>query len=410
MLWGVCLVSQAQAPIERILESVAANNMGVKAVQEQAVADRAALSAANSLENPTFDFEYLWGEQHIPGGNKYGFSIMQGFDFPSLYVQRNKISRAQETLGDRQVRYALQNTLLQARGLCIRLVYLNKQIALVTERVAIADTLAALYNRRLEEGDANRIEVNKVELERLSQTTRLKLLYSERTATIASLVACNGGSDLPVGGDMLTEYPVIAAPATEQEAVAVWQAEDASLQLLRQQQEMAEMQLSVARQGWIPKFELGYKQAYEVGDMFYGFAVGISLPLFKTGSEVKAERARALSQAWQAEDAAVQKASEASQLYREVTALQSALQDYELLKQQLLKQEDIKSPSQLFELGYFNIENLSVTNNFYLTPKSIIFVYEPYEIACFALGETKIELNFSDIEAYLKDPNLVNNL
>ena len=104
MLWGVCLVSQAQAPIERILESVAANNMGVKAVQEQAVADRAALSAANSLENPTFDFEYLWGEQHIPGGNKYGFSIMQGFDFPSLYVQRNKISRAQETLGDRQVR------------------------------------------------------------------------------------------------------------------------------------------------------------------------------------------------------------------------------------------------------------------------------------------------------------------
>ena len=133
---------------------------------------------------------------------------------------------------------------------------------------------------------------------------------------------------------MLTEYPVIAAPATEQEAVAVWQAEDASLQLLRQQQEMAEMQLSVARQGWIPKFELGYKQAYEVGDMFYGFAVGISLPLFKTGSEVKAERARALSQAWQAEDAAVQKASEASQLYREVTALQSALQDYELLKQQ----------------------------------------------------------------------------
>lgn len=82
----------------------------------------------------------------------------------------------------------------------------------------------------------------------------------------------------------------------------------------------------------------------------------------------------------------------------------------ELLKQQLLKQEGVKSPSQLFDLGYFNVENLSVTNNFYFTPKSIIFVYEPYEIACFALGETKIELNFSDIETYLKDPNLVNNL
>lgn len=334
ILLAVCSVSQAQEPIERILESVAANNKGVKAVQEQAVADRAALSAANSIENPTFDFEYLWAERQVPGGNKYGFSIMQGFDFPSLYVQRNKVAGAQETLGDRQVRYARQNTLLQARGLCIRLVYLNKQIALVTERVAIADTLAALYNRRLEEGDANRIEVNKVELERLSQTTRLKLLQNEREAAVAALIACNGGSVLPVSGDALTEYPVMAVPATEQEAVAMWQQQDAALQLLRQQQTMTEMQLSVARQGWIPKFELGYKQAYEVGDMFYGFAVGISLPLFKTRSEVKAERARALSQAWQTEDAVVQKASEASQLYREVTTLQSALQDYELLEQQ----------------------------------------------------------------------------
>ena len=94
------------------------------------------------------------------------------------------------------------------------------------------------------------------------------------------------------------------------------------------------MQVSVARQGWIPKFELGYKQSYEEGDMFYGFAVGISLPLFKTHSEVKAERARALSQAWQTEEVAVQRSSEALQLYREVTALQSALQDYSLLAKQ----------------------------------------------------------------------------
>ena len=50
VLLAVCSVSQAQQPIERILESVAANNKGIKAVQEQAVADRAALSAANSLE------------------------------------------------------------------------------------------------------------------------------------------------------------------------------------------------------------------------------------------------------------------------------------------------------------------------------------------------------------------------
>ncbi len=330
----VAAFAVAQSPVESILESIAGNNSGIKAVEQEAVAAQTELSAGNSLENPTFEFEYLWAEKQVPGGNKYAFAIMQGFDFPSLYAQRNKHISAQKNLGSYQVGYARQSVLLEARELCIKIVYLNKQIAVVSERADIAQSLANLYNQRLAAGDANQLEVNKVEIERLSQSSRLKMLISEREAAITQLVACNGGVALPVDATTLTQYPNIVMPVTLDYAIEEWQQADAGIKMLRGQQQVAESFTSVSKQGWIPRFEIGYKQAYEVGDMFYGLAVGVSLPLFKTSNEVKTAKARALAMSFQTDEANAKATAEVTQLYHEATALQTALDDYQLLSQQ----------------------------------------------------------------------------
>ncbi len=325
------LTATAQSPIESIMESVSTHNNSIKSVQQEVTAAQTELSAENCLENPTFEFEYLWAEKQVPGGNKYGFAIMQGFDFPTLYSGRRKLINAQNSLGNSQVKLARQEVLLATRELCIKIVYLNKQIKLVNEREKIAQSLVKLYNQRLEAGDANQLEVNKVEIERISQSTRLKMLLSERDAAIASLIAYNGGNTLPVNATSLSQYPIISMPASLEDAVSQWRETDATMQTLRNQQLMAESYSSVARQGWIPRFEIGYKQAYEVGDMFYGLAVGVSLPLFKTNNEVKTAKARALALTWQTEETQSQVTAEATQLYKETCALKAALADYELL-------------------------------------------------------------------------------
>lgn len=324
----------AQSPIDNILESVATHNNSIKSVQQEITAAQTELSAENCLENPTFEFEYLWAEKQVPGGNKYGFAIMQGFDFPTLYAERRKLINAQNSLGSSQVKLARQEVLLASRELCIKIVYLNKQIKLVREREVIARSLVQLYKQRLEAGDANQLEVNKVEIDRISQSTRLKMLISERDAAIASLVAYNGGNMLPADPTTLAQYPIIAMPASLDSVVQDWQQADAMMQTLRNQQQMAESYSSVSKQGWIPKFEIGYKQAYEVGDMFYGLAVGVSLPLFKTNNEVKTAKARALALSWQTEETQSQITAQATQLYNEACALKTALDDYNLLTKQ----------------------------------------------------------------------------
>ncbi len=323
--------ASAQSPIETILESVSTHNNSIKSMQQEVAAAQTELSAENCLENPTFEFEYLWAEKQVPGGNKYGFSIMQGFDFPTLYSGRRKLINAQNSLGNSQVKLARQEVLLASRELCIKIVYLNKQIELVSEREKIAQSLVELYNQRLDAGDANQLEINKVEIERISQSTRLKMLISERDGAISSLIAYNGGNTLPVNAATLSQYPIIAMPTSLEAAVSQWQQTDATTQTLRNQQLMAESYSSVARQGWIPRFEIGYKQAYEVGDMFYGLAVGVSLPLFKTNNEVKTAKARALALSLQTQETQSQVTAEATQLYNEACALKAALDDYELL-------------------------------------------------------------------------------
>lgn len=326
--------TMAQSPIESILQSVADNNNSIKATQQDVSAAQTELSAENCLENTSFEFEYLWAEKQVPGGNKYGFSIMQGFDFPTVYGQRRKLINAQNALGSSQINYVRQSVLLDARNLYIKIVYLNKQIELVAEREEIARSLVDMYKTRMESGDANQLEVNKVEINRLSQSSQLKMLINERNAAMADLVACNGGHALPVAAKEMEQYPIMAMPASLDEVTAQWQETDANINMMRKQQQVAESFSAVSKEGWIPKFELGYKQAYEVGDMFYGLAVGVSLPLFKTSNEVKTAQARALSLSLQSDVANAELTAEVSQLYNEAVTLSAALEDYTLLAEQ----------------------------------------------------------------------------
>lgn len=60
------------------------------------------------------------------------------------------------------------------------------------------------------------------------------------------------------------------------------------------------------------------------------------------------------------------------------------------------------TPEEINEKGYFNIEELYPTNNFLLTKDSIIFLYNPYEIAPYSMGSTRIALGYNQIQQLLK--------
>ena len=82
----------------------------------------------------------------------------------------------------------------------------------------------------------------------------------------------------------------------------------------------------------------------------------------------------------------------------------------QLLKQQLLKQNNATGNEQLNDLGYFNVENISVTRNFYFDDKGVTWSYLPNELAVEAVGEPKITIPYSDLKDYLCDESIIQKL
>ncbi len=82
----------------------------------------------------------------------------------------------------------------------------------------------------------------------------------------------------------------------------------------------------------------------------------------------------------------------------------------ELLKKKLIKQLDVETEDDVINLGYFNLDNLRVNNNFYINENGITWNFIPYEISLLSVGETSITLDFDDLQMYMLNTPLTERL
>ncbi len=56
---------------------------------------------------------------------------------------------------------------------------------------------------------------------------------------------------------------------------------------------------------------------------------------------------------------------------------------------------------------WFEDDRFSLNNNFYLTPEGLYFLYNPYEIACYANGYTTLEFKWNEIKDLIDKTSIV---
>lgn len=78
-----------------------------------------------------------------------------------------------------------------------------------------------------------------------------------------------------------------------------------------------------------------------------------------------------------------------------------------LLKDKLMSDLKIKNESDLIDLGYFNLGNLTANNNFVIGDSCITWTFLPYEIACFSVGETRISLPYEQLPHYKSENSIL---
>lgn len=322
----------AQHSVDAVLRSIEANNKELQANNQLTVSKKLEAKLDNNLPDPSVSYVHQYG-------NREGMGIQgelvasQSFDFPSVYVHKNKLAKSKAASFDRQGAEFRQQILLQAKELCLDLVLLNQQKALLDQRRQNAEQLAELYEMRLETGDANILETNKINLELLNAKTEARMNESARIAKLQELATLNGGISIEFTD---TTYAPVEDILSFEELCSEAVTSNPQLLTLKSEQVAARRQLSVSKSKGLPGFELGYRLNMATGgERFNGFLVGVTIPLFSNRNNVKQAKAQSLYTDLQLESAKTTVESGLHQLYNQSVALKTSMDEYDtVLKSQ----------------------------------------------------------------------------
>ena len=176
-----------------------------------------------------------------------------------------------------------------------------------------------------------------------------------------SLLAMNGNMPLEFAE---TTYPAIQEINDYNVMRDEVMASDLDLQAAVATARAAEKQVSVDRQGWLPKLEAGFRRNTDDAVSMNGFVVGGSLPLFQNRKKVKIANAQAISAQLMQENAKDQVEASLMSLFNEMQQLKDAMNAYDVplmyRSLDLLKQALTKGQISLIE--YF-VETESIYKN-----------------------------------------------
>ena len=279
------------ADIGTVLDAVAANSPELEALRQDAEAQSLQMKSENILEDPTIEYSSFYSGG-VSGQAGSELVVSQGFDFPTLYSARHRKNELSREALAGSLDNERRRILLDAENLCIDIVMYRQIGELLDMQSGIAADLLALYQSRLETGDASALEVNKIKMELMSVATSVAANNAALDAASRSLTALNGGHPIVFEADF---FPVTENIGDTETFVSEYLAADASIIAAEKNAEAAQKEISINKQGWIPKLEIGYRRNTAIRDAEHGFLVGCSIPLFSNHKKVSMAKAQATS-------------------------------------------------------------------------------------------------------------------
>jgi outer membrane protein, heavy metal efflux system len=283
-----CVVSvAAQSTIDNTLAAVAKNNKTLAANRQSWEARKLEFNTGLTPSNPVVEYDYLIGTP-ANAGNQTDFTVSQAFDFPTAYSRKKKLADENIKQADFNMVSLRQDILLEAKTACIDLVHYNKLQSQLAKRMTDAEKLVANFQKKLDKGDGNILDLNKANL----QLIEIKKDFQKNLSLINQLnyklTELNGGEQI-VFRD--TIYPMQAMIPSFEELEKEYEANDPDRKSLEQQKVVAETNLSLSRSMALPKIELGYHYQGILGQTYNGVHTGVSIPLWENKNVIKQRKA-----------------------------------------------------------------------------------------------------------------------
>ncbi|MBP1616879.1 MAG: outer rane efflux protein [Bacteroidetes bacterium] len=325
----VCLATisaTAQNQIGEVLKSIEQNNRSLRAAVQQAEIHRIGAATELNLSNPSIDLDYSFGNKATNNGRETELKVVQEFDFPTLYSAKRKVVGQKMKLMDAQYRVTRQEVLVEAQGLCLELVFLNKEKLLLENRRTLAEQFFQSCQKRFAINDISRIDLNKANLWRMEVQNDYRKNEMERADRLRRLRDLNNGQPIELTDTVFP--PDNGLLASFDDLLRVNLASDPQLHRLANESLVAQSQVKVAQSQGLPKWSIGYRMDYIQPERFNGVHFGISIPLWENRNKVKLAKAQAIFSETLVGNQKIQQENELRREYENVVALKQILDEY----------------------------------------------------------------------------------
>lgn len=282
-LYSISAWSQENS-IEIILQNIENNNRELSSYQELLKSHSLEMLSENNLPDPVVGGYYLpWGDHNT--GNYSEFQFTQSFEFPSVYSTRKDLFRERQQLLDLEYQLKRKEILLKAKKYVFNIIYLNRLIRLEEERSEQAQLILKQMQQLFDKEQVGILELNKAKISWLQEQFQVEQLKNDKQNILLKIVNLNGGQEIEVS---LDEYPETLDLLDPEE---IWQeklSNDAALNILNKQEQVARKQVSLARSKNLPNLTAGFNYQGVAQSNYYGLFGGLTIPLWSNRNKVKA--------------------------------------------------------------------------------------------------------------------------
>lgn len=284
----ICAVLPAQNSIGEVLEMVEANNPQLRVAALRLETARLENRSDVLPDSPEVEFNYLWGENDETG-RRNDFRVTQSLDMATLSGARSRREKARNLSAELEYKAERMEVLLEAKELCIELIYNNILYREFSRHAEDAGTLVRSLQRKMELGGASVLELNKARLHLASVEGQLSRIDLERAGLLSGLRRLNGGEELAFDA---VEYDDEYLPDDFQTWYEEASALNPVLGYVRQQIEIDKTSMSVEKLSWLPELKFGYMSELGLSERYRGLTLGLSLPLWANSNKVSQARSR----------------------------------------------------------------------------------------------------------------------
>ncbi len=351
MILALLPYSAQSQDMESVLDTIERNNTLLRSLRSANEAAVLETRMQNNLGDPSIEYSPFWAKG-VDGISSSELVVSYGFDFPTQYVSRNRSGRLQRAALDRQYQVERRDVMLQAKNLCLDLVFLNRKQELLTGRLKNADELLELFEIRFGKGDASAIELNKIRMEKMDVAASLAQVETDLQAARASLQSMNGGRPVQFSA---TEYPHVM-PVTDFKsfrdtllnAELELKASEAAVQA-------TEQEIRVNRQNWLPQLKVGYRRNTALNEASNGFIVGATFPLFSNRYKSRIANARHAESQYRLDQVKLETEARIRTGFEEMTRLQEMMEIYDvsLMEETLAMLRKAVEAGQLSVIEYY---------------------------------------------------------